>query len=182
MVALKRRCSAAWSSRPSAKQERRGGIETSTYMKRSRLRARSRNAVVALKPCSDDHCANVGFGSRNAVVALKPPWDHHSNFPVLGKQERRGGIETVGSEGPDQIPGGRKQERRGGIETALSLPPGRGFWGGSRNAVVALKRPPGGSPGPGPHRKQERRGGIETPLRMGGRIQADREAGTPWWH
>ena len=61
-------------------------------------------------------------GSRNAVVALKLVAPVSLAVLGVGKQERRGGIET----GPclPQGPGRReKQERRGGIETDENVVP-----------------------------------------------------------
>ena len=57
------------------------------------------------------------------------------------KQERRGGIETLTAPLPD-CRRGAKQERRGGIETGSRGEDSRQVLGGSRNAVVALKRLP----------------------------------------
>ena len=93
------------------------------------------------------------------MVALKRWRENLPDGTIVVKQERRGGIET--GEGDEDTPSRRKkQERRGGIETSgLSSPRTRERYG-SRNAVVALKRPrtpPSASDGRG-------------------------EAGTPWWH
>ncbi|MBO9361373.1 MAG: hypothetical protein J7452_04130, partial [Thermoflexus sp.] len=56
--------------------------------------------------------------SRNAVVALKQGFDLRSDGGHFAKQERRGGIETH-STGALAWATRSKQKRRGGIETAL---------------------------------------------------------------
>ena len=75
-----------------------------------------------------------------------------------------------------------KQERRGGIETMFSAMDCRAFITRSRNAVVALKRVHGALRWKASWTKQERRGGIETRRRKSARERGAHEAGTPWWH
>ena len=83
------------------------------------------------------------------MVALKQDQSGLLLDRLLGKQERRGGIETVHLD-QEHDGGHAKQERRGGIETGDPGPPGWGR-GRSRNAVVALK-PPSSPPPPPPLR------------------------------
>ena len=73
MVALKRNPMGVRKTTMTAKQERRGGIETPLGFWATGFLSRSRNAVVALKP-----------------------WLNEQANPVRNeKQERRGGIETL---------------------------------------------------------------------------------------
>ena len=100
------------------KQERRGGIETGDLGRElDHIGPRSRNAVVALKRKQREVDQVEHQGSRNAVVALKHELRTEKTSASTSKQERRGGIETIG--GSRILRGGRswKQERRGGIET-----------------------------------------------------------------
>ena len=88
VVALKLDQPIAGATAPSAKQERRGGIETGVDW------------------------AGIGrsiIGSRNAVVALKPRLSPSPAPPAPQKQERRGGIETRVSETKPLMPGPRSR-------------------------------------------------------------------------
>ena len=100
---------------------------------------RSRNAVVALKQRHARQVALAGHGSRNAVVALKRCMFSQTVRKDLGKQERRGGIETAQAEGGLDLPHQRSRNAVVALKRWRAERSPRRIRQGSRNAVVALK-------------------------------------------
>ena len=136
--------------------------------------------MVALKPHNFGQGCDVPLGKQERRGGIETPFHQLIGVDGNRKQERRGGIETRDNPAVAKFTI-KKQERRGGIETTGERPstssPLR-----SRNAVVALKQGHGPRRAPGRSGKQERRGGIETGL-DGDPLGGSRlEAGTPWWH
>ena len=137
------------------------------------------------------------------MVALKRTPIEGRGYRNNRKQERRGGIEThPAGQGEDDV-GRRSRNAVVALKRLLSRPDGGSSPRsrnavvalkqllraerelrqlGSRNAVVALKRDLERIRGHGLVAKQERRGGIETIEEARDEQDAEREAGTPWWH